>query len=254
MFKEYANFGFDNPNQTNPEVNINDNPLHPVDLEYISKSLKYKMLGTKSTTDKFFEELQWGEGDGALRLTFTPLGGTRAVLQKLIHNLEGTPTWICKKVVEIKNIYDEKPDNLTFLLHDLLMEMDTGNLDAASSDYQGLEHLTLKLAGNLRSRTTQRIFMFEGIRQVKEHEEYIIQFGVTGYGRQRKDQKRLDQFDVFTRYKKDEGTIKICGNELGSSIANYEWQYDVSEFSEYFTPSQKEEDIINAILVSFNCY
>jgi len=253
---EYADFGLDMSRRPkDPELVNQDYPLMPLNIEYVIKSLKGKSLGEKwSIPNDFFGELQWGEQDGSIRLSFSPLGGVRAVLRKLTHDLEGDPIWVCKKVIEVKHVFDEHPDKLTFKLQESLEKIDNQDIDAPHPDFDNLERLVLRLAGDLRRNTTQKIFMYEGIRVVKENYKYIIHFGVTGMGVQARGQKRVDQFAIQVEYSKKTGLIKIAGTDLGDSIAKHRWIYDPSEFIEYFSPYQKEEEINSSILAHFNCY
>ena len=253
---EFADFGLDiSKRPTDPEMANEDQPLQPINVEYIIKSLKGKVLGEKYTIpNDFFGELQWGDNDGAIRLEFTPLGGVRVVLRKLTHNLEGDPIWICKKVIEVKHFFDEHPDSLTFKLQEAVAAIDQEDIDAPDKDFKNLEKLTIRLAGHLRRNTTQKIFMYEGIRVIKENKNYIIHFGVTGMGVQARGQKRLDKFCVQVEHSSKTGLIKIVGNELGDRIDKHRWIYEPSDFIEYFAPGQKEEEINNAILAHLNCY
>jgi hypothetical protein len=254
---EYADFGLDitqTPAAKNP-VELYDTPIDKLNVEYVIKSLKNHKFGEKSSKpNDFAGELQWGESDGALQLVFSPLGGVKAGLRKLIHDQEGNPTWICKKVVEVRHFFDTHPDSLSFLLQDSLNEMDQQGLDAPQQDWKGLERLVLNLASTLRRRTTQKIFIYEGIRMIKENEQYIIHFGCTGYGRQRAGQKRLDQFAIHCTYNQKAGTILITGTELGDKIDKYRWIYDPSNFMEYFVPTQHEDEICKAVLAMLNSY
>lgn len=253
---EFADFGLDMTKRpTTPDIANQNDPLHPINVEYIIKSLKGKVFGEKySVPNDFFGELQWGQEDGAVRLSFSPLGGVRVVLRKLTHNLEGDPTWICKKVIEVKHFYDEHPDKLSFKIDETLAEIDYEGIEAPSSDFKDLERLSIRLAGHLRRNTTQKIFIYEGIRVVKENYNYIVHFGVTGMGVQAKGQKRVDKFMIQVEYSKKTGLIKINGNELGDAIDKHRWIYEPSEFIEHFSPAQKEEEITNAILAHFNCF
>jgi hypothetical protein len=254
---EYADFGLDitkMPKKESPTEKY-DTPIDRLNIGYVIKSLKDHKFGEKvSIVNDFFGELQWGRGDGALKLKFSPYGGVKASLSKLIHDQEGNPTWICKKVIEVNNLFDQHPDSLTFLLQDSLNEVDNEGLDAPSGSYDGFQRLVLNLASMLRRRTTQRIFIYEGIRMIKENEKYLIHFGITGYGRQRRGQKRLDQFAIHCTYDPKPGTILITGTELGDVIEKHRWIYDPSDFKEYFVPSQNEDEIIKAVLTMLNCY
>jgi hypothetical protein len=251
---EYADFGLDlTKRPKDPEVG--EEELRPLSVEYIIKSLKGKVLGEKYVVpNDFFGELQWGQNDGAVRLSFSPFGSLIVALRKLTHNLEGDPTWICKKVIEVKHFFDKKPDSLSFKIDEALREIDNQGIDAPQNDFKGLERLVIRLASELRRKTTQKIFMYEGIRVVKENHNYIIHFGVTGMGVQARGQKRVDKFCIQCEYSNKTGLIKIAGGDLGDVIDKHRWIYDPSEFIEYFAPGQKEDEITEAILAHFNCY
>lgn len=253
---EYADFGLDLSKRPKiPEMANTDDPLMPLEVGSVIKSLKGKALGQKHTTyNNFFGELQWGDQDGAIKLTFSPAGGNYVVLKKLIHDLEGDPKWICKKVIEVKNLFDEHPDKLTYQLHESLEEIDREDIDAPMGNYKGLQRLVIKISGDLRRNTTQKIFMYEGIRVVEENYKYITHFGVTGMGVQAAGQRRVDQFAIHSEYSKRSGLIKITGTVLGDHIDKHRWVYSPSTFNEYFSPSQKEEEISKAILGHFNSY
>src|SRR5690348_15621866 len=86
--KEWADFGF----ETEKDTSVPDRgtkPLDPLDIEYVSKFLKRRKLGIKESKTCYFGELQWGEGTGAVKLEFSPLGGLRTRILKQIPDLKG---------------------------------------------------------------------------------------------------------------------------------------------------------------------
>ncbi len=255
-FNEYADFGLDfTQRPKEPEMKNRDKPLMPLNVEYVVKSLKTTILGEKyAIPNDHFGELQWGSDDGAIRMYFSNFGGNRVIIRKLIHDLAGDPQWICKKVIEVKNFYDDLPDKLVFQIRENLDKIDYEGLDTPLRDYKGLQRLVIEMASNLRRNTTQKIFMYEGIRVIQQDEKYIIHFGVTGMGVQRRGQKRLDQFAIHVEYHKDNGLIKLSGTPLGDKIDKHRWIYDPSNFIEWFSPAQKQDEILEAVLAHFNCY
>ncbi len=156
--------------------------------------------------------------------------------------------------MEVKNYFDKKPDVLISKLYESLHEIDGTLVDGPSNTFGELEKLVLKVAVTIRRDTTQKIFMYEGIRRLAEGFHYIIHFGCSGMGVQRKDQKRLDQFQINMSYNKNEGTIKVIGQDVGDSLPQHRWIIDTPEFLEYFMPSQPAEEIANAILTCINLY
>lgn len=246
---EWANFGFDKPKVIR-DIDRDENPTNPLNVEYVINSLKRNRLGYS----EHFGELQWGEEPGAIKVVFSPLGGLRLNIRKLTTNLKGETVWIGKRTIEVKNLYDTHPDTLIAKIHENLDKIGREGIENPLREYQDLEKFTITLASTLKRRNTQVIFMYEGIRKVRPHEEYIIHFGVTGMGVQARGQRRVDQFAINTKYEKNSGMIKIVGTEVGDRIVSHRWQLEPSSFIEYFSPNQDTDEIINVILGHFNSY
>lgn len=249
---EYANFGFETKKEQ-PKPDLDDKPTHLLDLKHIIEDLKNQKLGLKEADNRFFSELQWGDHPGAVKLTFSPAGGLRATIHQLTTDLRGQPRWISKKVIEVKNNYDTKPDSLIETIRKDLLEIDKENIPSPSEDFKKLENLVVDLASSLK-KSIKKLFIYEGIKRLVPHEHYIIHFSCTGTGLQRRNQKRLDQFQVEVYYDKKAGTIRITGNDLGDKISKHSWKLEPSEFNEFFTPSQPSKDIIDVIKTHVSCY
>ncbi len=251
---EIADFGLD---QTRVFKDIPDDnePIKDLNVEYITKLLKRRNLGVKiPVQDGFVGEVQWGEDAGAIKAVFSPYRGLTVSIRKLVPSLIGENLWVCKRVFPVYNIYDHAPDSLIEELTDVIKETDENGINSPSNTYEDLESLAFKIAQKLKTESTQKVLQYHGIRLIKENEKYIISFNCTGMGRQRQDQKRLDQFQVHMTYHKSEGFLRITGDELGDKIGQHRWQYDPSQFDEVFVPTQPTEEIAEAILQLFNSY
>jgi hypothetical protein len=216
--------------------------------------LVQQRMGIKEGFSPFFGEIMWGNTDGAVKLTFSPYRGLHAVIRKLTHDLQGETVWVCKKVVEVGNIYDKKPDVLIMELYKTLEDIDQTAIEAPSPDYKKFEAFVLHLAHMLKTNTTQKPLYYTGIRRVDEGKNYIIHFGVKGMGVQALGQRRVNQVQIEVQYKKDRGLIQITCNDLGSKLDADKWELSPSQFNEYFMPSQDEDEIITAILHHLNMY
>ncbi len=252
-YLEWADFGLDKL----PRGKIIENPddvlpMKPLNIEYVCEQIgKYK-LGLKESTDQFFGEMQWGDGPGAVKLSFGPYRGLRVVIKHLTTNLHGEATWVCKKVLEVRNFYDKNEDTLAQKLIKLLEEVDKQGIESPKNDYENLENLVSYMASSLRRNTSQRIFTFEGIRRLTDNKHYIIHFGCMGAGLQRQGQKRLDQLHIEVKY--ESGLIKICCNEIGDSVKSHKWKIDPSQFIEYYSPAQSKEEIVGTVVSLLNSY
>jgi len=255
ILNEIADFGF--KMQTGPGKPLlpdGDKPLKPLNIEYVIDDLLRYNLGIKEAISDYFGEITWGNEQGAVKLTFGPYRGLYAVIHKLTTNLKGESVWICKKVIEVKNMYDEKADTLIQKLFTLAEEVDQTEQDSPSGDYKDLEKLTYRLSSELQRKTTQVVLFLQELRRIKRDEHYIIAFGCKGNGVQRLGQKRLDQFQVDLNYSKEEGLIRIVGNEIGDVLSMHRWVIDPSQFNEYFCPTQEIQEICVNVLGHLNSY
>jgi len=225
-----------------------------LNIEYVTKLLRRRSLGVKMPIEGYVGEVQWGAGAGAIKIVFSPYRGLTASIRKLVPSLMGEGIWICKSVFPVYNIYDHSPDSLIEELTDVVKETDENGINSPTNTYEELENLVFKIAQKLKSESTQKVLTYHGIRLIEENEKYIISFNCTGMGRQRQDQKRLDQFQVHVTYHKNEGFIRVTGDELGDKIGKHSWQYDPSQFDEKFVPTQPKEEIAEAVLQLFNSY
>jgi hypothetical protein len=253
-FLEWADFGFSNKPTITHSI-LHDKPIKRVNIEYVINDLKRTKIGIKeAVAESFFGEVQWGQEPGALKVSFGPYGGLRSVIRKLCVDLQGNPRWICKDVIEVKNLYDLKWDSLIQELYEKLNEIDKQGIDAPNNQWNGLEKLVLRLTDYLKRHSTERPLMYEGIRRMIKNEHYIVHFGCAGMGVQRQDQKRLDQFQIDVTYDKKIGCIKVVGQEVGDTLSKHRWITDPSEYLEYFMPEQDEKEILNSVLAHFNSY
>lgn len=251
---EWADFGLDVVPQKNLERMDDEKPVSPLNVEYVCEQISKFKLGIKEATEPFFGEIEWGEGPGSIQLCFSSSRGAYAVIRRHTKNTLGESVWVCKKVVEIRNFYDRHEDSLAQNLIKMLEEVDNGQIESPVADFTGLERLVLYIADKLKTKTSQRIFLPEGIRRIVTNEHYIIQFGVTGMGVQRAGQKRLDQLHIEVNYNKSLGLIKISCNEVGDRLRSHRWIIDPSQFIEYYSPAQPKEEIAGSLLSLLNSY
>jgi hypothetical protein len=244
--KEYADFGFEK-NKTKPKsANGTDLPIKAVNVEAVIRQMREQKVGEKFSQQRYFSDLQWGEGVGAVRMVISPFGGTKAIFHKLTTDLSGDPLWICKKVVEIKEKYDnDKEGSLEVDLLHALNEVDQGGVDAPNSDYEDLEDLTIRMSSRIR-RDMPQWFVFEGIRKVDDN-QYIIRFGCRGQGQGRLPMKHLWEFIVDVSYNAEKGYIRTIGCDVKTQIKHNDWALGHAEFNELFVPSQPMEEIITCV-------
>ena len=239
---EWADFGFKQDIVKSPTNEPPPGPVKGLDVDNIINNLQ-RLKSALPISSKFFGESQWGTGPGAVKIVFTPYGGVKAIVRKLTKNLQGESLWICKRVVEVRHLFDEHPDKLTFVLDKIINEVSNENIDAPSNTFEQTERLVMHWASKLRTARSD-LFFYEGIRRTKENADYSIHFGLHGMGVQRRGQKRVDEFMVRVAYHPNEGYIQIIGQEIDGPTRRHDWRIDQAQWNENYMPSQSIEEIV----------
>jgi hypothetical protein len=250
---EFANFGFDRPKPPY-DPNSGNKPVYELQLDYVNRQLRKSSIGNKMANETMNSGVFWGDGFGAIRVNFTPYGGVRCSIQRQSVDAKGESVWICKKVIDINDYYCKYPDALVVKILDEAKEVDRGDVEVGVTDFTSLEALTKRVGSYIERKMSQRIFQYEGILETKPDREYIVHWGVTGMGVQRRDQHRVDQYQIIIRYEESTGMITIGSVEVDSPIKSHNWQLEPCSFFEFFSPSQSVQEICDSILVHVDNY
>lgn len=254
-FKKYADiFGFDKIPKKQPNQRFyTTRAIDPVNTENIMIELSNKLVNNYHGNQIFENEVRWGTNPGAIRVTISPLGSYRANIQRLITDLNGRNLWITKEVLPLFNLkYLESENKMTEDISNILDFIQAENLDAPKNDYENIEKLVIKLTNKLRNNHPD-IFIYEGVKKLAEN-DYIIRFGLSGYGLEAPTASRVETFLLHVNYKPEKGYIRIFGNDIQSPIKGHTWIPQPSEFDEYFMPTQSSEDICRSIVNILSTY
>lgn len=249
-YKEWADYGFAQPiDDRKPKQDTHDKPMVSLQIDYVTDQLRKIGVGIKEARkDDFAGDIHWGDGPGSITVNFSPFAGLRATVKKITNDLHGESTWICEKVIRIWDY--ENPDRIIDTITESVREVDKGNLPSPSKEYDKLENLAIEIASKINRHpgyTGKPIFMYNGIRVVNQNEQYIIMYDITGMGRQAAGQTYVHQYQVFVEFDKHKGFIKITGNNLADKLSSWTWQYQPSEFCEYFSIQQERKSICECV-------
>ena len=85
---------------------------------------------------------------------------------------------------------------------------DQSELESAKTDFDQLEDLAIKIA-EASQLNIPKLFIYKGIREVKENSHYIIFFEVRGQGVEAPGSARVEQHHIHVSYDNNKGLIKI---------------------------------------------
>jgi|TARA_Y100000034_G_scaffold136971_1_gene217767 hypothetical protein len=252
-------FGFEGEKMT-PEVQrrsafhtrIDPNkPIHLLDLEHITKRLGSFKIEGKEAKSRFVNIVEWGEGEGALRVFVMP--DLHVEISRLGHDLEGTPTWIAKKLFLInRGGYGGNEEFIAQELKQQLKLVHKSEPDSPAKDYKGLEDLVVSMTNEIR-KSGRTIFLFDHIRKVNEH-QYIIKLNLRGQGVEAPDHQRVIQNETLVSFDPETGKIRATNRNIETPVGKWRWEIMPSDKDQYFFPSQPVDEITKLIATSMRWY
>lgn len=256
-------FGFENPTkkQTIGDV-YEQHPIENLQIDTVlDEIVNLGKIGTKEPKKDFGNFVIYGDNQtvGSLKIQFSPLGSCRITIERLVKNVEGTPTWITRYAIPVINDYE----HLT--LQDIAIEkmlavrsneiasfVDKNELETPVTDYKDLEKLVMKIAGNMKLKHPQ-VMNYYGIVKT-DINNFIIYFNYKGYGLEAPDHRKVNQFNVYISYDPKTGFIHSWGAEHSSANQGYTYKPQSPEWDEYFSPKQDPNEIVTILEKIFSTY
>lgn len=250
-------FGFEGNRDEKP-IEVREDPIVAINSEVIIET----MLGTNIEGRKAFsdypDQIQWGREPGAMQMVISPLGSFKSIVRKLQTNLKGENVWVCKKIIPYKDIMHSNvrfDEAFAMDLFDQIEKISQGEMEVPVREYEGLESLTLKIANRcVRKDIIPEIFVFRGVRAIKKNENYLIFFEPRGQGVEAPGSARVEQFMIDMSYDYKTGMVRSFGHDVQSPTKGHVWYPQPSEWDEYFSPSQSQTEISEAIAAALSTY
>lgn len=248
-------FGFDRleRSKNGPDVHDkNDEPIRQLDIERVMEFLQKIDIGGFQPFSRFHSEIQWGREFGAIKVEVEP--GMRLVFKKLSRDLEGERRWVTTKMYQIdRRGVGGKEESIAQQIIDDVRQESRRSIPGPIRNYSDLGNLTRYIA-NKMNKVAQRMFIFEGIKKIAPNNYQII-FELGGQGVEAPDHQKVGQNVTNVSYDDSKGTIRITNYNVQSKVGrSMDWKLDQVGMDMYFFPSQKSEDIAEAVATRFKHY
>ena len=228
-----------------------DDPINTLDIEYITDQLAKHQINKKRPHGVFVNQVQWGEGVGAIRVKIHP--DLHTEISKMNFDLLGDPTWALKKLFIInRSGYGGNEPAIVEELLEQLGEIDEFPIDSPKKDWDGLEKLVLGLTSKIR-RVGRENFVYEGIRRMDEN-DYIIRFSMAGQGAEAPSQRRVVENQTRVFYDADAGRIRMFNKNIETDMGGHNWGLMPSDTDVNFFPTQPREEIIQTMATVMRWY
>lgn len=251
-------FGFRGSREEGVSSEPQDEPIIGISTNVV---VEYMMSHPIRGLDPFMifsNEIQWGTETGAIKMKLSPLGSFKVVINKLQPNMEGVQTWVCKRIISYEEIlhstkrFDER---IASEMMEAIQEIELQQVNAPDPEYNGIEGLTRKIARRVsRQDIMPEIFIYMGVQQAKTPNNWLVVFECRGHGVEAPEGHRLEQFHINMSHNPETGMIRSFGQNIESHKKVHQWAPQPSEWDEYFSTGQPEEEIINAVASAFTTF
>ena len=251
-------FGFRKGVEKEGSSDPQDEPIIGINTDVVVEYMMSRPIRGISPVMRFSNEVQWGDGSGSVRMKLSPLGSFKVFIRKLQPNLEGVETWICKRIVSYQEIlhstkrFDER---IAGEMMEMIEKVESQQINSPNPEYDGLEGLTRRIARRVsRQDIMPEIFIYMGVRPAKNPGNWLIVFECRGHGVEAPEGHRLEQFHINISHNPSTGMIRCFGQNIESHKKVHEWAPQPSEWDEYFSNGQPEDEIINAVASAFTTF
>ncbi len=257
-FKEWMSrdiFGFDMQPVGGVKVDTDDRPVVSINVEQVVADLNHPINAKRPVINPVSgNEMQWGNQHGALKVTFSPLGGLTATICRMTPDLEGHHRWVTKKVIPLNALYNKRgiDRSLSEDILDIVTKIDQTPPESPKGDYEDMDRLALRMALEMKRRRPG-VFHYEGVRRTEDH-HHLIHLSLRGHGVQARGQKRYEQYIVDCHYEPSLGIIRVVGYPVQSKLGQHQWQIACPDFRHVFVPGQGDDEIIENMMASMTKY
>lgn len=253
-------FGFDRRSGASKPVRVggSDGPITDISSDLVIEFMMSRPVCGAEPVSEFSNQIRWGEHHGAVEMVISPLGSYKSIIRRLQPDLEGREVWVCKRVMPYKEmlsaniVVDEK---IGWVLLEEVERIKKQDIEAPSGEYDGLQGLVHKASRLFqRKGVIPEIFVYRGVRELERGLNYLIVFEVRGHGVEAPGSARVEQFVVNMSYNPKTGMIRSFGHDVQSPTRGHRWYPQPSEWDEYFSSGQGEDEVLGCIGGALSTY
>lgn len=253
-------FGFEELRNKKADVAPPDEqPIQPFAISGLLDHLLRKRLGETEATQRFTDEVRWGNSTGSMRIKITPMRSI--IISRLSNNLQGENIWICKKFYSIDSSnFTGHEDTVANDIFKQVEKIAYEPVDAAVRDFSNLYALVQHIAKDTRSKIPG-MFTYDDIKRISES-DYIINFSIRAMGVGKLSRRGtagrratlMPFMQVEVVYMNATGVIHVVLSTVSISPEGNGWSQDIPFFDEKFMPSQSKEEIEKVIVAAITYF
>jgi hypothetical protein len=237
-----------------------DQPLEPFNTgAFLNELVLLGNLHGKKINDSWSSQLSYGDGIGKLSVVASPLGSFKIIVRRYNSDAEGNLYPMCRLIVPLTNDFNHRGPNdpgeeiLAVKVFDKLKQINAEPFPSAKKNWTiQFSKFVYNLSQALKLKHPT-VMNYRGTVRQNEN-NYILVFGLKGGGVGGPNNTRVEEFLINVQYLNETGLIHCWGYDVVSPSISREYYPAPSEWDEYFSPTQPEQQIISCILETFMTY
>jgi hypothetical protein len=232
-----------------------EKPIHHFAVNNMMDRLADNKVGDHQGFQKFVGECQWGNRAGAIKVE---LGMQYTVyIERLLHDLEGSPVWVTKKIFKINvDEFNRYEDAVADAIFEEVLKIYKEGLDGPVRKYESLSDLVEEVVDKAKVYGGD-YFFYERTKKVNDH-NYIVVFGALGGGtgilQAARSEGRINQYIIDISFSPKTGLLHVIETTVQSGDEGTSWALQPAFFEGWYAPTQDTNQIVESIVVSMKYF
>lgn len=243
-------YGFPEEEKRKP---IDDqNPIRNFKFSIMFEELSKMKINYVESRQRFTDEMIWGEGCGAVKINVMP--NALLVFSRWTTDLDGEKLWICKRAYQLNvQEYSGKEVSAASEIFEVIKDLSVETIDRPIREYRNLEYLVKHIANHAIGKSPL-YFKYEKIKKLSEN-CYIISYqvknvGVGQIGASAREAS-YSPYAFLNLFLEENGSIRCTIHYIEVEYEGSDWIIGNSFFDQRFLPTQRKEEICEAITTAF---
>lgn len=241
-----------------PPAEEDDRPVMGLHADVIVEYMMSQSVDGVEPVMEFSNHIRWGKGHGAIEMVISPFGSYKSIIRRMQPDLEGRNVWACKRVIPYKDILDanlEIDEKLGMVIMEQVNKVRGEDTESPSHEWGGMRSLVRRMGGFLQRRDVlPEVFIYTGTKEVEKDRKYLLSYELKGHGVEAPGSSRVEQFLIDMVYDPKTGMVRSFGYEVQSPTSGHLWYPQPSEWDEFFSSGQKQNEILECVAGAMSTY
>lgn len=231
-------------------------PFDNFDMEDFTEYLARKELRGSRPAYPFINEVQWGGGPGAIRVRVNTKW--HVLIERQVAGMDGVNRWVLRNLFRVNTAeYRRREEVAADAVFEAVQEIDRSAVDVPSRERPDLVHLAERITKAIK-RKCGDMFFYESARQ-HGRDDVAVRFSLVGGGKGlvahgSNQFSSVEAAEVRVLWDRDAGMLRVMHSNIVVEGEGGDWAIQPASFDAMFAPSQRDNEISEAVVTSLKFF